>query len=64
MLHRWRDIWGTRLFYAGLVLMGSPVITVLFANPISILLIIYAGAVIAGLGMFLELSAPVRPGRS
>ena len=57
MLHRWRDLWGTRLFFAGLVLMASPVITVLFADPISILLIVYVGAVIAGLGMFLGLSA-------
>ena len=57
MLHRWRDLWGTRFFWTGIVLMGSPVITVLFADPMTILVIVYAGAVMAGLGMFLGLSA-------
>jgi hypothetical protein len=40
-----------------LVLMCSPVITVLFAEPIAILVIVYARAVMAALGMFLALSA-------
>jgi hypothetical protein len=57
MLHHWRDLWGTRFFWTGIVLMGSPVITVLFADPMTILVIVYAGAVMAGLGMFLGLSA-------
>ena len=57
MLHRWRHLWGTRLFWTGLVLMCSPVITVLFAEPIAILVIVYAGAVMAALGVFLVFSA-------
>lgn len=56
MLHRWRLLWGNRLFWTGLVLMCSPLITVLFAEPIAILVIV-SGAVMASLGMFLELSA-------
>jgi hypothetical protein len=57
VLHRRRHLWGTRLFWTGIVLMCSPVITVLFAEPIAILVIVYAGAVMAALGMFLVLSA-------
>jgi hypothetical protein len=57
VLHHWRHLWGTRLFWTGLVLMCSPVITVLFAEPIAILAIVYVGAVMAALGMFLVLSA-------
>ena len=56
VLHYWRHLWGTRLFWTGVVLMCSPVITVLFAEPIAILVIVYAGAVMAALGMFLVLS--------
>ena len=59
--HRWRKLntndWGTRLFRTGMVLMCSPVITVLFADPMTILLIVYTGAVMAFLGMMLALSA-------
>jgi hypothetical protein len=58
---RWRelntDYWGTRLFGTGVVFMCAPVITVLFAEPIAILVIVYARAVMAALGMFLALSA-------
>jgi len=56
MLHRRRHLWGTRLFWTGIVLMCSHGITVLFAEPIAILVIVYAGAVMAALGMFLVLS--------
>jgi hypothetical protein len=44
-------------FGRALLLMCSPVITVLFAETIAILVIVYAGAVMAALGMFLVLSA-------
>jgi hypothetical protein len=57
MRHCWRDLWGTRLFWAGLELMCSPVITVLFAEPMAILVIVNAGALMTVLGMFLGLSA-------
>ena len=49
------DRWGTRLFLTGLVLMGSPLITVLFAAPMVIATIMYTGAVMAALGMMLGL---------
>jgi hypothetical protein len=59
-MRHWRklntDYWGTRLFGAGLVLMCSPWITVLFAEPITILLIMYVGAVMTVFGMVLTLS--------
>jgi hypothetical protein len=61
MHRRWRELnkddWGSRLFVAGIVLMCSPVITVLFAGTVTILAIVYAGAVISGFGMVLGLSA-------
>jgi hypothetical protein len=56
MLHRLQGKWGYRLFFAGIALMCSPVITVLFAEPVTILVIVYAGAVVTAVGMFLELS--------
>jgi hypothetical protein len=60
MRHDWRefdrDYCGTRLFFAGIALMCSPVIIAPFAYTMAILAIVYGGAVITILGMLLALA--------
>ncbi len=46
-------LWGDRLCWIGLGLMGSPAAIGAFAPPIMILVMIYAGLAIAALGMVL-----------
>jgi len=61
MRQQWKklntDYWGNWLFQTGMVLMCSPVITILFGDQMTILLIVHAGLVMAFLGMLMGLSA-------
>ena len=50
------ELWADRLFWVGLVLMCSPLVTVLFAGVLAIALTMYFGAMIAAIGMTLGLA--------
>jgi hypothetical protein len=48
--------WGGRLVFAGVLLMVSPLVTVLFLSPIVALSLLVIGELVTAIGIYLSLS--------